>query len=460
VRILVALSPSNLPRLAAIQIEGSVLAFALGLTTVVGVMFGLVPALQAARGNVHDSIRRNTRRSAATSRFTRSTLVVTEVAMAIVLLVGSGLLFRSMEHLFAVNPGFDSSNLLTLQIQGGGGRLRNDTLVGAFMAEALKNVRAQPGVEAAAMTSQLPLSTDFDRYGVHFETQPKFNPEDDKGGFRYAVSDQYFETMKIPLMSGRYFAATDAAKAPLVAIINQSLARSRFGDGSPVGQRIKIGGLNGPWREIVGVVGDVKQISLASEEVEAVYLPEGQWQFVDYAMTLVVRSRSNLTSLVPEMRNAIWTADKDQPIIRIITANQLMAERAAERTFALVLFEGFALVALVLAGAGIYGVLSGTVTERNRELGVRAALGATGRDQIVMVLRQGMTLTVVGVIVGLGAAFASSRVLSTMLDNISPVDPATYAVVTGALLGVALLACWIPARRASQTSPLEALKAE
>ncbi|MEO7362165.1 MAG: ADOP family duplicated permease [Gemmatimonadaceae bacterium] len=460
VRILVALSPSTLPRLAAIRIEGSVLAFALALTTVVGVIFGLVPALQAARGNLHDSIRRNTRRSAATSRFTRSTLVVTEVALAIVLLVGSGLLFRSMEQLFAVNPGFDSTNLLTLQIQGGGGRLRNETLVGAFMAEALKNVRAQPGVEAAAMTSQLPLSTDFDRYGVHFETQPKFNPEDDKGGFRYAVSDQYFETMKIPLVSGRYFAASDAAKAPLVAIINQSFARSRFGEVSPVGQRIKIGGLNGPWREIVGVVGDVKQISLASGEVEAVYLPEVQWQFVDYAMTLVVRSRSSLNTLVPELRNAIWTADKDQPIIRIATANELMAERAAERTFALVLFEGFALVSLVLAAAGIYGVLSGTVTERNRELGVRAALGATGRDQIVMVLRQGMALTVVGVLVGLGAAFASSRVLLTMLYNVSPVDPATYAGVTAALFVVALLACWIPARRASQTSPLEALKAE
>lgn len=460
VRVLVALSPSDLPRLSAIRIESSVLLFALAVTTVVGVIFGLVPALQAARGNVHDSIRRNTRRSAATSRFTRSTLVVTEVALAIVLMVGSGLLFRSMEKLFAVNPGFESRDLLTMQIQGGGGRLRNDTLVAEFMQQALENVRAVPGVEAAALTSQLPLSNDSDRYGVHFESQPKVNPEEDKGGFRYAVSDGYFETMKIPLVSGRYFTKADIGSAPLVAIINQSFARSRFGDVSPVGQRIKIGGMNGPWREIVGIVGDVKQLSLASTELQAVYLPESQWQFVDYGMTLVARSRTETSVLVPALRQAIWSADKDQPIVRVATAEQLMAERAAERTFALVLFEGFAFLALVLAAAGIYGVLSGAVTERNRELGVRAALGATGRDQIVMVLRQGMALTVLGVIVGLGAALASSQALSTMLYDLSPLDPATYAAVTGGLLLVALFACWIPARRASQASPLEALRAD
>lgn len=460
IRILVALSPANLPRLAAIEMEGSVLAFALGVTTLVGVLFGLVPAVQASRSSVQDSIRRNTRRSAATSRFTRSSLVVSEVALAIVLLVGSGLLFRSMEKLFAVHPGFDSHQLLTMQIQGGAGRLRNDTLVTEFFQQALTAVRNQPGVISAALTSQLPLSDDSDQYGVHFETQPKFNPEEDRGGFRYAVSDRYFETMKIPLVGGRYFAATDIANATPVAIINQSFARNRFGDQSPVGQRIRIGGLQGPWREIVGVVGDVKQVSLDSDQLEAVYLPETQWQFVDYAMTLVVRARTDAASLAPALRKTIWSVDKDQPIVRIATADQLMAERASERRFALVLFEGFAMVALVLAGAGIYGVLSGTVTERHRELGVRAALGATSGNQIAMVLRQGMTLTGIGVVVGLGAALASSRVLSSMLYSVSPLDPATYGVVTVALLLVALLACWLPARRASRTSPLEALKSE
>lgn len=460
VKVLVAMSPTDLPRHSAIGMEGSVLLFALSITTVVSVFFGLVPALQASRASVQDSIRRSTRRSATTSRFTRSSLVVSEVALAIILLAGSGLLFRSMENLFAVNPGFDSNNLLTMQIQSGAGSLRNDTLVAGFLQQALTAVRQQPGVTSAALTSQLPLSDDSDRYGIHFESQPKANPGEDRGGFRYAVSDQYFETMKIPLTKGRYFGATDIASAPLVAIINQSFARERFGDVNPVGQRLKVGDMKGPWREIVGIVGDVKQQSLAAEQNAAVYLPEAQWQFVDYAMTLVVRSNTAPTTLVPALRKVIWSVDKDQPLVRIGTMENLMAERTAERRFALVLFEGFAIVALVLAAAGIYGVLAGTVAERHRELGVRAALGATSRNQVAMVLKQGMTLTVVGVVLGLGAALASSRALSTMLYNVSPVDPMTYAAVTLGLLVVALLACVIPARRASETSPLEALKSE
>lgn len=460
VKVLVALSPANLPRLSEISIETSVLVFALAITTTVGVVFGLVPALQASRSNLHDSIRRNTRRSASTSRLTRSTLVVSEVALALVLLIGSGLLFRSMEKLFAINPGFDAQNLLTMQIQAGGGRLTNDSLITQFMADALQSVRAQPGVVSAALTSQLPLSEERDEYGVRFETRPPLNPEENGGRFRYAVSDGYFETMKIPLVTGRYFSATDNASSSYVAIINESFARRRFGNVSPVGQRIRIGGGDAPWREIVGIVGDVRQESLSSDHFDGVYLPEVQWKFVDNAMTLVVRPKGDALSLAPSLRRAIWAVDKDQPIVRIATAEKMIADRAAERRFALVLFEGFAMVALVLAAAGIYGVLSGSVVERNRELGVRAALGATSRDQVGMVVRQGMTLTSIGVVVGLGVAFASSRVLESMLFEVSPLDPVTYAAVAGGLAVVALLACWIPARRASQTSPLEALKAD
>ncbi|MGV3707919.1 MAG: ABC transporter permease [Gemmatimonas sp.] len=460
VRILVALSPANLPRLSAIQIEESVLAFAFAVTSVVGIAFGLVPALHAARRNVHGTMRSAARTFAGSAQLTRSSLVVSEVALAIVLLVGSGLLFRSMERLFSVHPGFESHNLLTLQIQSGAGRLTNDTLVAQFLEQSLSNVRTLPGVQSAALTSQLPLSDDYDQYGVHFESQPRINPQSDGGGFRYAVSERYFETMEIPLVAGRYFSSADRAGAPNVVIINQSLARSRFGNGSALGQRLKLGGMNGPWREVVGVVGDVKQTSLASGEVQAVYVPQTQWQFTDYAMTLVVRSAQDVSTLAPALRQTIWSVDKDQPIIRIATADDLMRERAAERHFALVLFESFAFVALVLAAAGIYGVLAGTVAERNREFGVRAALGATGRDQISMVLRQGMRLTVIGILVGLGAALATSRVLSTLLYDVSPVDPITYLSVTLALVAVALLACWIPAFRASRTSPMDALRAE
>ena len=460
VRALVALSPANLPRLSAIHVNAPVLLFAIAVTTLVGVFFGLIPGLYATRRNLYDGIRRSGPRTAGTSRFTRSALVISEVALAMVLLVGSGLLFRSMERLFAVNPGFDSNQLLTLQIQSGAGRLRSDTLVAAFFDDALKAVRNQPGVVSAALTSQLPLSGDFDSYGVQFQNSTNERRSEDHSSFRYGVSDGYFETMKIPLVQGRLFTSADREKSALVAIISESSARKQFGNASALGHRIRLGGDERPWREIVGVVGDVKQTSLAAELADGFYVPERQWFFVDNSMSMVVRTKTNALSMVQTLRNAIWAVDKDQPFIRIATADELMADRAAERRFAQVLFESFSVLALILAAAGIYGVLAGTVSERIRELGVRAALGANGRDLVLMVLRQGLSLTGVGVVTGIAAALASSRVIEGMLFNISPLDVSTYAGVSAALVGVALLACWIPARRASHASPMEALRAE
>lgn len=460
VKGLVALSPQELPRLSAVKIDATVLGFALVVTTLVGIVFGAWPAAHAARQNVHNTIRRNTPRLTSRTFATRGVLVVSEVAMAIVLLVGSGLLLRSMHKLFDVNPGFDTGNVLTMQIQAGAGGLRSDTLIAEFQRQALAMARAQPGVVSAALTSQLPLSDDYDLYGVHFETQPRFTPEEDRGAFRYGVSDQYFETMKIPLQDGRLFTGADGANGSLVVIINRTFARARFGDASVIGQRVKVGGMDGPWREIVGVVGDVKQESLSSTQVSAVYVPEAQWQFVDNAMTLVVRSNGAPENLAGPLRQAVWSVNRDQPIVRVSTANQLMRDRSAQRRFALVLFEAFAVVALVMAAAGIYGVLSGTVAERGRELGVRAALGASSRNQIAIVLLQGMMMTGIGVTVGLAAAFGASHMLESLLYNVSPVDPATYASVAAALGAVAILACWIPARRASRISPMEALRSE
>ncbi|MEP6765114.1 MAG: FtsX-like permease family protein, partial [Gemmatimonadaceae bacterium] len=260
--------------------------------------------------------------------------------------------------------------------------------------------------------------------------------------------------------SGRYFTAEDKANSPGVTVVGESFAKRHFGNASPLGQRVQVGGEKAKWREIVGVVGDVKQTSLSSDEVNGIYFPEAQWNFVDNAMTMVVRTRGDALQHISHLRTAIWSVDKDQPFIRIATSEKLMEDTASERRFALVLFESFAILALVLAAAGIYGVLSGTVSERIRELGVRAALGATSKDQVAMVLRQGLALTGVGVVIGVAAALVSSRVFSGMLYNISPVDPITYLGVSAALVAVALLACWIPARRASQASPMEALRAD
>jgi putative ABC transport system permease protein len=461
VRAVVRLSPPELPRLGAIAVNGPVLVVSLAVTTLVGLVCGLLPAIHALRANLHQGMQRGSRRSAGTSRLTRGSLVVAEVALALVLLVGSGLLLRSMERLFAVSPGFEPSQLLTLQVQAGGTTLNNDTLVRVFFDRALDAVRRQPGVESAALTSQLPLSGDFDGYGVHSETHPRANPEQDPSAFRYAVTAGYLETMHIPVLRGRGIAEADRADQPPVALISESFAKRVWPGETPIGQRVRVGSAaTGPWREIVGIVGDVRQISLAAQQADAIYIPESQWPFADDAMSLVVRTRGDAPALAPAIRRAIWSVNKDQPILRIATGERLVAESAAQRRFALVLFEAFGSVALVLAAAGIYGVLAGTVTERLREMGIRAALGASRRNLVSMVLRQGLAVTGIGVLIGSAVALPSSRLIGTLLFGVSQADAPTYVAVMGVLVAVALLACWIPARRASRVDPVVALRAE
>ena len=336
------------------------------------------------------------RRSTGRRRATRGALVVAEVALALVLLVTSGLLLRSLHHLLAVPMGFDSSHLLTVQVRVSGGRFGEDSATHGLFAQTLNSVRAIPGVSSAGFTSQLPLSGDLDEYGVGFEataTQPPAN----YSSYRYGVSPGYVETMGIRLVRGRLLDERDRAGAPLAALISESLARLRFGNESPIGRRVTIGGGPGatPFT-IVGVVGDVKQASLALAQSEAVYTTTTQWRWADNAISLVVRTRGDAVALAPAMRQAIWSVDKDQPIVRVATMDALVAKSAAERRFALTLFEAFALAALVLAAAGMYGVLSTSVAERAHEMGVRSALGAPRTSILALVARQGMTLTSVG----------------------------------------------------------------
>jgi putative ABC transport system permease protein len=461
VKGLVAISPADLPRLGAIQVDGTVLAFALGVTTVVGVLFGALPAWQASGATIHDSIRAGARAVVGSDRWTRATVVVSEVALASVLLVGAGLLVRSMDRLLAISPGFDPANVLTMQVQAGAGGLQSDTLIRRFFDDALANVRTLPGVESAAFTSQLPLSGDFDGYGVRIQSRVADDPANGTDAFRYAVSDGYFETMRIPLVQGRTFTTADNAQGMPVAIVSAGFAARHLAGLDPLRESIRIGGSEPVvWRQIVGVVGDVRQVSLEEGDVNGVYVPESQWMFADYQQSLVVRSSADAASLTSSVRNAIWSVNKDQPIIRVATAESLLAKTAAARRFALVLFELFALVALVLAAGGIYGVLIGSVTDRTRELGVRSAFGASARDLVWMVVRQGMSLTLVGVGAGIALALVATRMMTTMLFGVSAVDPLTYAAVTGGLIVIALAACAWPAYRASRVDPAEALRAE
>jgi putative ABC transport system permease protein len=460
VSALVALSPAGLPRVDAIRVDGAVLAFGMGMTTLIGLVVGLVPALHASRGDLHTGLQQSSRRAAGGHQLTRRALVVTEVALALVLLVGAGLLLRSLQRLFAISPGFDASHVVTMQVQTSGHRFADEGATQRFFAQALEAVRQVPGVTAAAFTSQLPLSGDLDEYGVHFEPGPSGKPEGGYSTFRYGVTPGYFEAMGIPLRRGRLLDAHDVAGAPVAVLISESLAKRKFPTQDPIGARLHVGRQDLPWYTIVGVVGDVKQASLALAQSDAVYLPAAQWYAPDSAMSLVVRARGDASTLVPVIKRAIWSVDKDRPILRVATMEDLLAASAAERRFVLILFQAFALVALVLAATGIYGVLSGSVTERTREIGVRLALGASRGDILALVVRQGMTLTGLGVVIGLSGAVASSQAIVTLLFGVSRLDPVTYLGVIALLLGVAVIACWVPARRATKVDPLVALRYE
>ena len=348
-----------------------------------------------------------------------------------------------------------------------------------FFQQALERVRHLAGVVSAGFTSQLPLSGDQDVYGVQFEKDVDRGKAGDMNPFfRYAVTPGYLEAMRIPLIRGRLIDERDTSEAqrycfdpqhcgaaPAVVLISESFAKRKFGSGDPIGQHVRMGsatvaGHEGPWATIVGVVGDVKQSSLAVNSEEAIYVPSSQWFWGDTEMSLVVRTRGDAPALAAAVKNAIWSVNKDQPIVRIATMERLVAMSEARRRFALVIFEAFALVALVLAATGIYGVLSGSVTERMREIGVRAALGAKRGDILSLVLRQGMLLAALGVCSGLIGAMLASRALITLLFGISRVDPATYVGVITLLASVAAIACWVPAWRAAQVDPAITLRAE
>ncbi len=461
VRALVTLSPIELPRMVDIGVDATVFTFALGITTLIGLGVGLIPALHASRGDLNIKLQQSSRRTAGGHQWMRRTLVVAEVSLALVLLVGAGLLFRSLSFLFAIDPGFNTSQLLTMQVQASGSGF-DDESTHRFFARSLEAVRELPGVSAAAFSSQLPLSGDLDDgYGVRFESNVTDNPEDNRGAFRYSVSPGYLETMAIPLRRGRLLNAHDTDDTPPVVLISESLARSKFQDRDPIGQRLRLGANDGPWSTIVGVVGDVRQTSLTVSQTNAVYMTNAQWRlFADRAMWLVVRTNGEPAELAPAIRQAIWSVDKDQPIVRVATMDHRLASSAAERRFALILFEAFGFVAIVLVAVGLYGVLSASVTERTREIGVRLALGAQRRDVLYLILRQGLNLTLAGVSLGLLASWAVTRLLTKLLYGISATDPLVFAGVAFLLVVVALLACYVPARRAMEVDPLVILRYE
>jgi putative ABC transport system permease protein len=460
VRLVVALSPAGLPRADAIRLDGVGFAFAFGITALVGIAVGLVPAANAARRDLHTSLHEGSRRASSAHDATRRGLVVAEVALALVLLIGAGLLVRTLGRLLSVPPGFNDSGVITMQVEAASHQYDHDDARYRFFTQALEVVRDIPGVAAAAFTSQVPLSGDHDGYGFTVQAVPG----DSLNAFRYAVTPGYLDAMRIPLLRGRAFDQHDVRGSAEVALISESLAKREFPGGDPIGQHIKAGPIMAdsthPWATIVGVVADVRQDSLSVSDADAFYVPMGQWAWVDDDQTLVVRTAGDPAALAPALERAIWSVDKDQPITRVATLHALVEGSAADHRFVLELFAGFAGVALLLAAIGIYGILSGVVSERTREIGVRSALGASPTAILALIGRQGMTLTAVGVAIGLVGALLATRGMSVLLFGVTPLDPVTYVGVVALLGGVAALACWLPAWRATQVDPATTLRLE
>jgi putative ABC transport system permease protein len=463
VRALVTLAPAELPRAGAISLSVPALLFTIALTTLVGVVVGVIPALQGTNRDLRTGMQSGARTTGGASHKLRQSLVVVEVALALVLLVGAGLMLRSLSRLFAVAPGFDASHALTMQVDAAGHRYDGDTATYLFFEEALGRVRSLPGVTSAAFTSQLPMSGDLDGYGVEWESVPE-SRTDLPSALRYTVTPDWFRTMRIPLRRGRLLDASDRPGAPEAIVISESLARRVFPNADPIGERLRIGpeiaDTSRAWGTVVGVVGDVTQTSLALGADDAFYVAMGQWPWVDQVQSLVVHTAGDPAALAPAVERAIWSVDRNVPIIRVATMSGLVARSEARRHFVLIVFEAFALAALTLAVIGIYGVLAGSVAERMRELGVRAVLGATPERLRALVLRQGMTLAVIGTVIGIGAAVLATRAITTLLFGVSRLDPLTYLGVTALLLCVSAVACWVPAWRASRVDPAVTMRGE
>ena len=457
--LLTAQLPAEMPRLSAIAVDWRALAAVALAVLAVGTSVGLVSAL-GGRFQLFDTLRGG--RAVAGSRHRiRSGLVVAEVALALMLVVGSGLLGRSLMRLLDVNPGFDPTHLVTMEVQATGPAYQKREAVFANHDRIREAVRAVPGVVSVGLSQTLPLSGMFDRYGIEAQDKPLTNPELGFGADRYTVSAGFLEAMRIPILRGRAFTEAEAADSGLkVAIVSNALAQRIWPGEDAIGKNIRLGGNTRPWRTVIGVAANVHHTGLDANETYQVYGPERQWFFEESVMELAVRVTGDPAQLVGAIREAVRSVDPLQPIVKIATMESVVARSTAQRQLGLLLFVAFGVIALILAAAGIYGVLAGSVAERTREFGLRAALGAAPGSIVGLVLRQAGGVVGTGLLIGVGAAIALSRYLRALLYGIGPTDPVAVAFAVVALAIVALAACIVPARRAVRVDPMSALRSD
>ena len=458
IQVLTTLQGLSVPRLDEVGLDLTVLGFALGVTLLTGIAFGMAPAWTASRGDLHGVLKQGGRHTGTGRHRLRAGLVVAEVGLALVLLAGAGLMIRSLRELLTVELGFRPERLLTMEVGVVGARYDSLAAVVGLADQVASAVQALPGVESAGWTSMLPLGGDFNRFGVRIESQPLDNRAEAPAADRYLVDDGYLATMGITVQRGRGITAQDRAGSDRVAVINATFAATHWSGRDPIGDRVQLGAPEDPWWTVVGVVADVKHIGLDAPPVPQVYLPHAQWLYNEGLGGLVVRTRGDPATLIEPVRQAIRSLEPQSPIARVTTMDGLLSGTTAVRRYAMWLFGTFAGVALLLASAGIYGVLANSVQERTREIGIRTALGATRGAILGQVLGQGLRLTGVGLVLGGIGALALSRVLRGLLFGVTPTDPVTFAGVVAVLALTALAACWIPARRAASVPPAEVLR--
>jgi len=455
--LLLALAPSNLPRTNDIHLDASVLIFSLALSALTGVIFGIAPALLAAHTDVQEGLKQGARGSTDARGRLRGALVVVEVAFALVLLGGAGLLARSFMRLTHVDPGFAPEHATVLRLALPEKKYEKSEQQLAFADALLSRLRVLPGVQAAGLTHSLPLISDW-VLGFKIEGRPEVRPADLPNTNYYSVTPDYFPAMGIRLIRGRLFNQHDDARAPRVAIINETLARQFFPNEDPIGKRILV--TNGPdvWRQIVGIVGDIKQYGVDKETTSQTYEPYAQYPF--RSLNVVLRTNDSGASLVGALRPAVYAVDKDQPVGTIQPLAEILGATIAKQRFAMLLLIVFSSVALVIAAVGIYGVMAYSVVQRTGEFGIRMALGAQRSDVLRLVLSYAGKLVSLGLVIGLGATFAASRLMGSMLFQTNVHDPLTFSLTTSLLAAVAIAACLLPARRATRVNPIEALRTE
>ena len=458
---MVALAPADIHRLDDLSIDGGVLAFTLAITVFTGLLFGLAPAIFAARQDPNDALRRGGRwGEGGVSARIRRALVVAEVALSLVLLAGAGLMIRSLRSVMQVTPGFRSDQLLTMTIDLRSDRYTEPKQGGAFVNNLLERVAKLPGARSAAVVNGLPMQS-IQMTSFRVEGQPAPAPGEGPVADRRNVSDEYIATMGMRLLAGRGFTRAEAEKPnPTEVIVNESLARKLWPKQDPLGKVLHSSSDSGPdaWRRVVvGVVADSRQLGLDSPPRPEMFFPVRS-QFPNFA--LIVRTAGDPMRMASAVTAQVWAIDKDQPVHDVLAMDHVVDDSISQRRFNMLLLAIFAATALVMAAVGIYGVLAYAVSRRTQEIGIRMALGAQTRDVLRLIGREGFVLVLMGIGIGLAGALALTRLMSSLLFGVSPTDATTFAAVPAVLVAVALLACYLPARRAARVDPTVALRYE